>query len=314
MRAKILVYTSLSLLLGLLIQSCHRHTIVKHSSENSDFKVNYKDVVSLGDSAQFQFEAFEKVNQVKVLSDNVVLGTAKFVNKKAIVKIKFATKGEKELVFIGEKDGNKQTKKIKGLVVVVIPQKSIPTPVAKKSVVKSKKVVKPTQPVISDAQIFINEISLYLVERCKKNNLPTSVVIAMAALESGYGKSELAMNANNFFGLKDWTKDRTQAYQYTRQAYAGEIGNWYKKFNSREECFDFFMEELLMHKTGKWRNDYSPSVRTYQENMKKGMEEAEAVEKFMGHLVDLGYTTLPKSQYISRLKKIISTYHIDDLD
>ncbi|MFN3589389.1 MAG: hypothetical protein ACK4UP_08395, partial [Spirosomataceae bacterium] len=36
-----------------------------------------------------------------------------------------------------------QTKKIKGLVVVVIPQKSIPTPVAKKSVVKSKKVVKP---------------------------------------------------------------------------------------------------------------------------------------------------------------------------
>ncbi len=44
------------------------------------------------------------------------------------------------------------------------------------------------------------------------------------------------------------------------------------------------------------------------------MEEAEAVEKFMGHLVDLGYTTLPKSQYISRLKKIISTYHIDDLN
>lgn len=294
----------------LFAESCNRHTVVKYADENNDFKVKYKDVVSLGDSATFTFEAYSKLNQVKVLEGNNLIGLSKFVGKKAIVKIKFTKKGEKELVFVAEKEDKKLTKKIQALVVVVLPERRITTETNTKPVVKNKNVPATK---ITDAQIFINDISAYVGERCKKNNLPTSVVIAMAALESGYGKSELARNANNFFGLKDWTKDRSQAYQYTNQAYAGEVGNWYKKFNSREDCLDFFMEELLMHKTGKWRNDYSPAVRAYQENTKKGMDKFEAIEKFIGHLVDLGYTTLPKHQYISRLRKLISQYNLIDL-
>ncbi|MBB6004600.1 glucosaminidase domain-containing protein [Arcicella rosea] len=309
MRSKFLLYFLFGLTLILSLQGCHRHTVVKYANENSDFKVSYKDVVDFGDSALFVFEAFNKLNQVKVWEGDNLLGTAKFVKKKASIKIKFPKKGEKELIFIAEKEDKKFTKKIQALVVVVLPEKAI-TPPTKKVATKNKNT---SASKVSDAQIFINDISYYVVERCKKNNLPTSVVIAMAALESGYGKSELAMNANNFFGLKDWTKDHTQAYQYTNQAYAGEVGNWYKKFNSREDCLDFFMEELLMHKTGKWRNDYSPAVKAYQENTKKGIDKVEAIEKFIEHLVDLGYTTLPKHQYVSRLKRLITQYNLIDL-
>lgn len=295
-------YSFLIITFILLLSSCSRNSVVKYSYENNDFRVNFKDVVALNDTAQFQFETFEKINKIMILSEGNILGTAKVFNNKANIKLKFPSVGERKLVFIGQKEENKKSKKIKGVIMVVakliIPQAKV------KATAKTK---------VSDPQIFINNISSYVIERCKKNNLPTSVVIAMAALESGYGKSELAMNANNFFGLKDWTKDHAQAYQYTNQAYAGEVGNWYKKFNSREDCLDFFMEELLMHKTGKWRNDYSPAVKAYQENTKKGIDKVEAIEKFIEHLVDLGYTTLPKHQYVSRLKRLITQYNLIDL-
>lgn len=285
-----------------LLASCSRNSVVKYSYENNDFSVDFKDVVALNDTAQFRFETFEKINQVMILSDGNVLGTAKVVNNKANIKLKFPSVGERKLVFVGQKDDNKQSKKIKGVIMVVA---KLITPKAKvKATAKAK---------VSDAQIFISQITPYIVERCKKNNLPTSVVIAMAALESGYGKSELANNANNFFGLKDWSKDHAQAYQYTKQAYPGEVGNWYKKFNSREECFDFFMEELLMHKTGKWRNDYSPAVKAFQENINQGMDKSLAIEKFVEKLLDLGYSTLPKDQYIARIKRVITNYNLEDL-
>ncbi len=73
------------------------------------------------------------------------------------------------------------------------------------------------------------------------------------------------------------------------------------------------MEELLMHKTGKWRNDYSPAVKAYQENINQGMDKSLAIEKFVEKLLDLGYSTLPKDQYIARIKRVITNYNLEDL-
>jgi hypothetical protein len=73
------------------------------------------------------------------------------------------------------------------------------------------------------------------------------------------------------------------------------------------------MEELLMHKTGKWRNDYSPAVRAFQENINQGMDKNLAIEKFVEKLLDLGYSTLPKDQYIARIKRVITNYNLGDL-
>lgn len=51
-------------------------------------------------------------------------------------------------------------------------------------------------------QEFIKFIAPYAQEDMKKNGVLASVTIAQGILESGYGNTELAKNANNFFGMK----------------------------------------------------------------------------------------------------------------
>lgn len=49
---------------------------------------------------------------------------------------------------------------------------------------------------------FIKFIAPYAVEDMRENCVLASVTIAQAILESGYGNTDLAVNANNFFGMK----------------------------------------------------------------------------------------------------------------
>lgn len=165
----------------------------------------------------------------------------------------------------------------------------------------------------AEARSFVGQISPFVQQRCQKAVIPASVVVAMAFLESGFGKSELAVNANNLFGMKDNSKDHKNAYLYQKQ-YAGETGNWYKRFISQQACLAFFIDELLLHKTGLWKRDYSPVVRAYREDLNNGLSKDAAARNFMGNLVDKGYTTLSKDAYIERLERIITTYGLAELD
>lgn len=49
---------------------------------------------------------------------------------------------------------------------------------------------------------FVSYIGLLAVEDMKKTGILASITAAQAILESGYGKSDLAANANNLFGMK----------------------------------------------------------------------------------------------------------------
>ena len=57
----------------------------------------------------------------------------------------------------------------------------------------------PTQ---DEARAFLEDIRPIAVELSQKYQIPASVVMAMAAMESGYGYSRNAVFANNFFGIK----------------------------------------------------------------------------------------------------------------
>lgn len=53
-----------------------------------------------------------------------------------------------------------------------------------------------------DNKKFISDLAPLVVEDMKKSGILASVTLAQAILESGYGRSELAKNANNLFGMK----------------------------------------------------------------------------------------------------------------
>ena len=55
---------------------------------------------------------------------------------------------------------------------------------------------------MEDTKVFIDLISPLAIEDMRTSGILASVTIAQAILESGWGTSELAVNANNFFGMK----------------------------------------------------------------------------------------------------------------
>lgn len=101
-------------------------------------------------------------------------------------------------------------------------------------------------------QEFIEEIAKYVHKHAEKYGICVySPIIAQACLESGYGTSELAINANNFFGLKyrqnrfttcSGIYNKIGSEQNADGSYVSSSMQW-AKFNSIEDCvigyFDF---------------------------------------------------------------------------
>ena len=56
---------------------------------------------------------------------------------------------------------------------------------------------------MEDTKAFIDLISPLAMEDMHTSGILASVTIAQAILESGWGTSELAVNANNFFCMKE---------------------------------------------------------------------------------------------------------------
>ena len=56
---------------------------------------------------------------------------------------------------------------------------------------------------MENIKAFIDLISPLAMEDMRTSDILAFVTIAQAILESGWGTSELAVNANNFFGMKN---------------------------------------------------------------------------------------------------------------
>ena len=55
---------------------------------------------------------------------------------------------------------------------------------------------------MTDTNTFLNKIGPLVMKDYRTSNILASITMAQAILESGWGKSELAINANNLFGMK----------------------------------------------------------------------------------------------------------------
>ena len=64
---------------------------------------------------------------------------------------------------------------------------------------------------------FVNEISKYAIKANEKWGIPASAIIGMAIIESGYGTTRIAINANNIFGIKVWGYNPNNAWQLQGQ-------------------------------------------------------------------------------------------------
>ena len=149
-------------------------------------------------------------------------------------------------------------------------------------------------------QEFINKIApLIKAENEKRGNpLFSSVVIAQACLETGFGKSEIMMKANAIFGIKAFESWKGKTYSArTREVYDNNpvfINDTFRAYNSLEESISDYFD--LITKNQRYRRAItSETPRACIEEIKKG-----------------GYATDP--DYVRLVMNIIEKYNLQDFD
>ena len=87
---------------------------------------------------------------------------------------------------------------------------------------------------------FLNKVLVPALAEELKWGLPMEVMTAQAILESGWGRSGLAKEYHNYFGIKEYRRDRQGARYYSDEIVKGKRVSKKSKFrtyDSPQECF-----------------------------------------------------------------------------
>lgn len=164
---------------------------------------------------------------------------------------------------------------------------------------------------LSEADVIAKVGPLFTADQ-KKNGILASVSLAQFILESGYGKSELAQNANNCFGMKKSLSGNTWSGSvwdgksiYTKKTQEEENGKMititadFRKYSCVEDSIADHSAYLLGAKNG--------SALRYN-----GLKGCTDYKKAVQIIKDGGYAT--SSTYVSNLCSIIEKWNLTKYD
>jgi len=109
---------------------------------------------------------------------------------------------------------------------------------------RSSRVAVSTTPANGSAEQYIGTFSGLAVSEMNRTGIPASITLAQGLIESGMGKSRLAIEANNHFGIKchdDWTGPTIRHSDDRRN-------ECFRKYRNPEESFrdhsDFLVNQV----------------------------------------------------------------------
>jgi flagellum-specific peptidoglycan hydrolase FlgJ len=139
---------------------------------------------------------------------------------------------------------------------------------------------------------YIEKFAPIAVKKMHTHKIPASITLAQGVLESGSGRSELALKSNNHFGIKchtDWSGERVTHDD-------DEKGECFRKYEYSETSYEDHSAFLTQRK--RYEFLFSYGVKEYK--------------KWARGLKDAGYATDPK--YPEKLVKIIEDYQLHEFD
>ena len=143
----------------------------------------------------------------------------------------------------------------------------------------------------SQSTVYVEYFSKYkalAIEHMKRYQIPASITLAQGVLESGAGKSKLAREANNHFGIKchgDWSGKKT----YHDDDRPNEC---FRRYKNEEESF--LDHSLFLAERPRYAVLFQLDVRDYK-GWARGLQSC-------------GYATDPN--YANKLIKIIEDYDL----
>src|SRR6056297_2422579 len=148
------------------------------------------------------------------------------------------------------------------------------------------------QPQSKGGNSYIEQYKDLAIKEMKRSGVPASITLAQGMLESDYGRSTLAVKANNHFGIKchnDWTGGRI-----------------YHDDDRKGECFRKYRD---VYESFKDHSDFLTGVSRYDFLFDYEITE---YKKWARGLKKAGYATSPT--YASKLINLIERYQLDQLD
>ena len=141
-------------------------------------------------------------------------------------------------------------------------------------------------------QAYLDQYREYAKDQMKRYGIPASITMAQAIIESGAGKSKVAIEANNHFGMKAG-KDDIKVGNYVLAKDDEPTLSKFKKYDSIEDSYESHSKLL----TGKrYTNSFSPTdYRSWAQHLQK-----------KGYATNKGYANL--------LISFIEQNHLDELD
>lgn len=150
------------------------------------------------------------------------------------------------------------------------------------------------------AEAYIRDYQHLAVAEMERTSIPASITLAQGMLESGYGTSELAQNANNHFGIKCHKGWIGETYSHrTKENHNGQTIARYSCFRAYATVAESYADH----------SDFLASRSNYSELFLANTTDY----KFWAEgLVKGGYATDPA--YAKKLVQTIQTYQLNKYD
>lgn len=132
---------------------------------------------------------------------------------------------------------------------------------------------------IDHAREYVEKIYPYAIKAQKEQSIPAPITIAIACLESGYGRSSYAQNKNNHLGIRIYKN--------------GKAG--YRDFSSLEQCFDYYINMFNLER-------YAPLQEI----------EGNDIPAFIKGLQVCGFNH--RDKYTKKLAVMIDFLHLEELE
>jgi len=144
---------------------------------------------------------------------------------------------------------------------------------------------------------FIDSIAADAIRNQRETGVPASVTIAQAILESGWGRSELSRQANNFFGIKG-TGPAGSVTMRTREVINGRdvyVNAQFRKYHTPQESFA----------------DHA-RLFTQSPRYAEAMRHTHDAFRFAAEIHRAGYATDP--EYTNKLHSLMRQYNLTQFD
>jgi flagellum-specific peptidoglycan hydrolase FlgJ len=156
----------------------------------------------------------------------------------------------------------------------------------------TKKLVKKNPKLNKQTLAYIRKYAPIAVKEMHQNKIPASITLAQGILESGRGRSELALKSNNHFGIKCHTQWKGERVYHDDD----EKGECFRKYQFVETSYDDHSAFLTQRKRYSFLFNYD--VKDYKK-WARGLKKA-------------GYATDKK--YPNKLINIIESYQLFEFD